>query len=218
MIIRTYGPLVALLLLGAVAAPTSLHAQHLGVTVTRTSSKIRTGFGDGTALSSQNRDAFGGGLTYRKALRSRLALQPELLWVGKGTGSPGSPERSLGYLELPVLLRFGALAPTGSRFSPIFSIGPTVAVLVSCRLKAPPLTNGQQCDEPLASTNLEYKVRRVDAGAMLGFGVEARTRSGSIVGLEGRYEIGLLDSEPDAGTSRNTTAYLMLHWVPANWF
>lgn len=212
---RVLIPLMALV--GVFVPVAGLRAQHVGLTVARTTSDIITTYGNGTAGSHQNRDAVAAGLTYRHSLRRRTVLQAELLWLPKGYGPASKPTRTLGYVEVPVLLRIGALAPTGAALSPVLSLGPTVAVLATCRLQGlQAISASERCDQVLTTPFAQdYRMRRIDAGLMLGLGLEGRARDGSIFGVEGRYELGLLDSERQAGTSRNSTFFVMLHVVPS---
>jgi hypothetical protein len=220
MTVSTRARVRALLLVSALIAPTALAAQRLGVTGARTSTDIYTSYDDGSGSSYPNRNALGVGVTYRKPLRRRLALQPELLWIAKGYGEPASPTRSLTYLEMPVLLRVGTLAPSGAAFSPVLSVGPTVALLLRCRMRGlQAISASDSCDQVLTTPfAADYRMRRFDVGAMVGLGFEARTRGGSIVGVDARFELGLVDTQRTGGTSRNLATLLMLHWVPARGF
>lgn len=58
-------------------------------------------------------------------------------------------------------------------------------------------------------------MRRVDAGLMLGLGLEGRARDGTMFGVEGRYDFGLLDSQRQPGASHNSTLLVMFHVVPS---
>jgi len=110
-------------------------------------------------MSYQNRDAFAAGLTYRHMLRRRLVLQPELWFVQKGYGTARRPTRTLGYGEVPLLLRFGALPAKGATFSPVLSIGPTLAVLATCRLQGlEAISTSERCDQVI-TTPFAYDYR-----------------------------------------------------------
>lgn len=176
-----------------------------------------TTFGDGSAISYQNRQAVAAGLTYRHMLRRRIAFQPELWLVPKGYGTASRPTRSLGYVEVPLLLRIGALASSGAAFSPLLSVGPTLAVLATCRLQGlQAISRSQRCNQVITTPfAYDYRMRRVDAGLMLGLGFEKRMSGGAIVGVEGRYEQGLVDIERQGGRSRNSTFFMLLQVVPA---
>ena len=110
-------------------------------------------------MSYQNRDAFAAGLTYRHMLRRRMVLQPELWFVQKGYGTASRPTRTLGYVEVPLLLRFGALTAKGATFSPVLSIGPTLAVLATCRLQGlEAISTSERCDQVI-TTPFAYDYR-----------------------------------------------------------
>jgi len=217
MLNRRWHIVLSLAVVGWVIHPGHLSAQRLGVTIARTTSDIITTYGDGTGDSHQNRNALAAGLTYRHTLRRRMVLQPELWFVQKGYGTASRPTRTLGYVEVPLLLRIGALPATGTAFSPVLSVGPTLAVLATCRLQGlQAISTSERCDQVITTPFVrDYRMRRVDAGLMLGLGLERRLAGGAIVGVEGRYELGLIDSQRQAGTSRNSTFFVLLQVVPA---
>ena len=210
----------AIAITGLLVHPIVLRAQHLGLTFAYTTSDILTTYSDGTSSGQQNRNAFSAGVTYRHYLGYRTVLQPELLWVPKGYGPDSKPTRTLGYVEVPVLVRFGALAPKGASFSPVFTVGPTLAVLATCKLAGmPAVTTNESCDQVITTPyEADYRMKRVDVGLMLGLGFEARGRKGGIVGIEGRYEHGFVDSENQPGNSHNQVFFLVLHVVPSKWY
>ncbi len=216
MLNRRWHIMLSLAVVGWVIHPGHLCAQRLGVTIARTTSDIITTYGDGDKFSHQNRDAFAAGLTYRHMLRRRLVLQPELWFVQKGYGTASRPTRTLGYVEVPLLLRVGALPAKGAAFSPVLSIGPTLAVLATCRLQGlEAISTSERCDQVITTPfAYDYRMRRVDAGLMLGLGLETRLVGGAIVGVEGRYARGLVDIERTGGTSRNSTFFVLLQVVP----
>lgn len=78
-------------------------------------------------------------------------------------------------------------------------------------------TEGSGCSRRIVEPFVkDYSVRRIDVGALLGIGAEARSRSGTIIGVEGRFEVGLLDMRPRVGgTSRNMTSFLVVNVAPA---
>ena len=202
---------------GLIASPRVSRAQHVGLTAARTTSDIVTKEGNGVGLSHPDRNAISAGITYRHHLRSRAVLQTELLWVPKGFNRQSTPTRTLSYVEVPVLLRIGALAQTGARFSPVLSLGPTIAVLATCRLQGlNAVSRSEHCDQVLTTPfAADYRMRRFDAGLMLGVGLEGRTGDGTILGVEARIERGMLDIERQRGTSQNRTVFVGLHVVPA---
>lgn len=212
-------PLLAIV--AFIAWPSVSRAQHIGLTVARTKSDIFTTYSnDGTGDAHPDRESFGAGVTYRHHLRSRMVLQPELLWVPKGYSRKSSPTRTLGYVEVPVLLRIGAVASTGQAFSPVLTVGPTVSVLASCRLDGlNSITKDQRCDQAITTPySADFHMRRFDVGSMLGLGFEGRSRNGTILGADVRYERGFVDIERQNGTSTNRMFFVTLHVVPSQWY
>ena len=159
MLNRRWHLVLSLAVVGWVIHPGHLSAQRLGVTIARTTSDIITTYGDGDKISYQNRDAFAAGLTYRHMLRRRMVLQPELWFVRKGYGTASRPTRTLGYVEVPLLLRFGALPAKGATFSPVLSIGPTLATLATCRLQGlEAISTSERCEQVI-TTPFAYDYR-----------------------------------------------------------
>ena len=120
------------------------------------------------------------GVLYRGRQIGSAAFQPELQIVQKGTDC-GTSYR-LGYIEAPMLLRYGAVNPGGM----IFTVGPTLAFMPKCSV------------ETQSRCNLEGKppwipdIRRFDLGLIVGGGFELRAEDGGIIGFDLRYDRGLL--------------------------
>jgi hypothetical protein len=135
----------------------------------------------------------GGGLSVTIGMGGRFALQPEMLYVMKGTSlgdvdltddsgnSLGTARvtEAIDYLELPVLAR--AALPATALLRPFLVAGPTLGVRLSQRLR----TKGIEND---SLQELDF-VKRVDLGAALGAGVELGGRGRCV--LEARYTLGL---------------------------
>ena len=208
--------LVSILLLNT---PSDLAAQHLGVTLARTSSDIITSYGNGSSTSYQNRSAFSVGLTYRRPIAPRVAVQPELHIVPKGYGTASSPTRELTYLEAPLLLRIGALAPQGAPVSPVLTLGPTISLLATCTMKGlDAISQSDSCNQVITKPfQADYRQRRLDAGLIAGFGLEGRLKSGSIVGVDARADFGLVDIQRSHGFSQNVSFYISAAYTPARW-
>lgn len=206
---------VGLLVLGFAARPAA--AQPFGFIVGPTFSDVITSYGNNTGSSYQTRRSVTLGATYRRRLARGTVFQPELLLVQRGW-SRSQPTLSLVYLELPLLLRLGALSPEGWPVRPVFTLGPTVSLLAHCKLSELGVAQavGRGCSRRIVQPfDVDYRIQRIDAGAMLGLGVEMRTGGGTIVGVEGRVELGLIDVRPrDGGRSRNATFFIVLNVVP----
>ena len=138
-----------------------------------------------TETSSKVGALFGGFVTV--PLASRLALQPELQFVGKGTklneaANLGTVTASVRYLEFPVLLRY--TIPAGEQTAYVL-VGPTFAVKAgtSAHLDGPGGT---------AHFNIDPAIRTFDAGLAFAGGLEYRRYF-----FELRYTLGLTDVATD---------------------
>ena len=203
-----------LLLFGSAGA---LPGQGIGVMVGKTNSDIINVYQGRPQTSYPDRHASTFGVTYRQHLASWVVLEPELLRVQRGWAEQSHPTLSLTYLELPVLLRLGALSSTGWPVRPTFTVGAALSVLQSCSLTNLDAAHaeGSGCAQRIVSPFTEdYGIRRNDVGAILGVGGEARIAGGTIVGVEGRYELGLNDIRRDDSNSHNSTFFVLLNVVP----
>jgi len=125
-----------------------------------------------------------------------LSLQPEALYVQKGTGAGASTtfisgDLELTYVEVPVLVRFDLPLP-GIR--PFGVAGPMVAFKLECSV------GGTDCGDDVPNQ---------DYGVALGAGV----RLGGVLGLtfEGRYTWGLKDiNDVGAGIDHRTRTFVAL--------
>ena len=209
---RTATPILLVL-----ACAGALAGQGIGITVGKTNSDIINFYRGQPQSSYPDRHAPTFGVTYRQPLASWLVLQPELLLVQRGWAEQSHPTLSLTYLELPMLLRFGALSSTGSPLRPTFTLGGAMSVLQKCSLTNldAARAEGSGCNQRIvAPFNEDYGIRRYDVGAVLGVGGELRV-GGTIVGVEGRYELGLEDIRRDSNQSHNSTMFVLVNIVPS---
>lgn len=143
------------------------------------------------------RTGFAAGLSFDLG-SGLLSLQPEALYVQKGTDDAGTPSATapkLSYAEVPVLLKL-TLGP--SSLQPMAYAGPSVAFRLSCR------TGESDC---AAGT-----FKSTDWGAVLGAGLRVGGRSGFTI--EGRYNWGLKDiHDIGAGVDTRTRTFLILAGV-----
>ena len=136
---------------------------------------------------------FGGGLAFGFDVGHGIAIQPELLFVMKGTslgkvditdnsGSTVGHARialALDYIEVPLLARFSL--PGNGRTSPYMVLGPTLGL------------RGAQRQKMHGDVNLSLPLniaKETDVGAALGMGAEVGTGRGRF-NIEGRYTLGL---------------------------
>lgn len=144
-------------------------------------------------LAHEPRTGFGGGAAFTFELDGALALQPEILFVTKGTSLGqvnvmdwngtviGTTEviQACTYVEIPVLIRVAT--PTAGALSPFLLAGPAIGVLVSQKIVQ------QGMDGGLFQLDV---ARGTDFGITLGFGGEfghGRTRGT----IESRYTLGV---------------------------
>ena len=211
MLGRVFGPLLFF-----VAAPAL--AQRVGLTVGKTNSDIVNLGPSGRPSSSYpDRHAYTFGITYRQRLTSWAVLQPELLRLYRGWAEQNHPTLSLTYVEIPILLRLGAVSSEGSPLKPTFTLGAAASILQSCSLTNLDLARaeGTGCDQRIVSPFTEdYRIRPTDLGVVFGVGAETRVHGGSVVGVEGRFEFGLNDIRRDAQNSHNSTLFILVNVVP----
>jgi outer membrane protein with beta-barrel domain len=205
----------AVLLLGA---GSRVGAQSFGIMLGKTNSDVLNFYNGQLTTSYPDRHAYTEGVTYRLRILPGVALEPELLRVQRGWAEQSHPTLSLTYVELPVLLRFGGVTRGGWPVLPTFSVGSSIAWATSCALTNPDLARveGTGCDQRIAgSFSEDYGINRVDFGAILGVGMEFRVAHRTLVGLEGRYELGLTDIRRDpTQTSHNSTLFVVATVVP----
>jgi len=160
-------------------------AQRLGIVGGGTFSQIH-GASDVTA---RNRTGTMFGLTLLLPASS-FALQPELLFVNKGSefdvSGVGTRNIKLDYLELPVLVRFEA-APNAP-INPHLYVGPSIAFNVGCNVTL------KGAGVPLTSSDCKrdefLKPADVDWNAVVGAGVDVAVGGFGITG-GARYGVGL---------------------------
>lgn len=157
-----------------------------------------TGFGVKAGLAYANirghdvydqnfRMGFSGGVFLTYGFGSSFAVQPEVLFVRKGSkysnGSGSDAYRetlTLDYLEVPVLLKFELLAAKSFRFH--FFAGPSLAFKLRARVKA--TFGGATEVETLDS------IKNTDFCLAAGFGLEYLLRRGRLA-FDLRYTTGM---------------------------
>jgi len=141
------------------------------------------------------RTGFVGGGFFTIRIGKYFALEPQVLYVQKGTNLAPPPEVSYtqDYVEIPLLIT-GKYPLAGSmRFAPTIFAGPAVAFQTSCTFTSGGGTfpggvyvpvNGARCDSILAQTG--SSLRHTDALLVFGGGFHV----GPLV-LLARYDLGL---------------------------
>lgn len=193
--------ILSLLAGGATAAQAQTSNVHFGLKAGVNFSKYTGPDAPNNALiSTLYRTGLSGGVLAEVELSEHFAVQPELLYTLKGTKeifiNTATRYQSLGYLDIPVLLKFKI---------PHFFVeaGPQLGVLV----------HAKQTLESSATieTNNRSDFRTTDLGYAVGLGVQ--DTNGLLLGV--RYNGGLTNI-PDNGSSlrlRNNTFHIYIGYV-----
>lgn len=148
------------------------------------------------ALQPFGPGGFGGFLTLR--LTERIAIQPEVLYMMKGTEYDDEDlSLKLGYVEVPVLARV-ALASAHGGIEPHILVGPAVSLNTTCKWE------GRENNIKVEIDCAEFDdARSVDFGIVFGGGFAIPTGAFSIV-LDGRYNLGLSSVFEDVDIKNST--------------
>jgi hypothetical protein len=171
---RVTGWRVAAAAAALMIVPTAVvHAQRIGVVAGATFSQLR-GIEN---VKAKNRQGTMFGATLRLPLGAAMAIQPELLFVNKGSelelGTGETKNLRLDYFELPVLLRFEG--GQGSAFGPHFYAGPSIGYNLDCKVSSSGVTN----------TSSGLQARRLPQAGQAGVERHRRCRRGSLRGWTG---------------------------------
>lgn len=139
------------------------------------------------------------GIGGRRTLVGGLAIAAEAIYAVKGVQAKvGSAGLRQAWLELPVLLRHEF--PVTGAVRPHLLAGPTLGWLVACDFNGGGAV--EPCDERYGE---EESYHRLDAGIMLGAGLELRQ-----LGVSVRYELGWRDINRAPGfVSKNRTLFVL---------
>lgn len=160
-----------------------------------------------------------------------VALQGELLFIWKGaTGVPllievepvpgltveTSGDLRLGYLELPLLLKVGTPTRTGPR--PALYAGPALALQVACETELVNRFFAEGTGDPRGESREELPCdagggaprQRVDAGLIVGGGLEIPMGDRTVLAIEARYDHGLVTLDTGSGRAVRNRALMML--------
>lgn len=188
---RVTGWRVAAAAAALMVAPTAVvHAQRIGVVAGATFSQLR-GIEN---VKAKNRQGTMFGATLRLPLGNAIAVQPELLFVNKGSelelGTGETKNLRLDYFELPVLLRFEG--GQGSAFGPHFYAGPSIGYNLDCKVSSSGVTNtSSDCkrDDFLKPAKVEWS-------GIVGAGVDLSVGGLGVTG-GARYGVGLSNISKD---------------------
>ena len=134
--------------------------------------------------------AFGGGVFFEYSFSPQFAVQPEFLFMMKGTKFDAtvgtvteSAKLKFTYIEVPILMKFKI--PTEGNFKPNIFAGPAVDLLLSAKA-----ANG-------GSIDIKPAFKDIDFGVAFGAGFMYALEKGGIT-FDARYTLGLTDI-PDTG-------------------
>jgi len=186
-ILRVSPVLVVILLLSI-----SVHAQEEGVGVTGKGIKLGAGWGsfstNDSVLVSGTIGGFAGGAFLTYNITPRLAIQPELMYVRKGTGDNNflfGDGYKIGYLEFPVLLKYNFSSE--KRLIPSVFLGPAVSTLLSAEVYQDRfLFSDERYD-------VKDGMKSVDFGLVFGGEVAFRSTRAVKFFLDVRYTLGLVN-------------------------
>ena len=167
-------------------------AQEEGVGITGKGIKLGATWGslntNDSVFEAGAAGGFTGGAFLTYNITPRLAIQPELIYVQKGTGDNNffyGDGYNLGYLELPVLLKYN-LSPD-TRLVPSVFFGPAVSTLLSAEIY----------DDHFFGDDEVYDVKdgmkNVDFGLVFGGEVAFRSTRPVRFFFDVRYTLGLVN-------------------------
>lgn len=170
-----------------------VHAQRLGIIAGGTFSQVRSS--EDLHASNRTGTIFGASLQF--PIGTSVALQPELLFLNKGskftspTGVPGGGNLRLDYFEVPLLLRYDF---SRGIVGPHLYAGPSVGFNVGCKISYRATNTNAGTSTDCNKDN--FKPKSLDYGLTVGGGVDFNL--GGIGATAGaRYGIGLADIRND---------------------
>ena len=125
---------------------------------------------------------FGGGVFMNYPLTESISLQPELLFMMKGTKADDDDIDAgyrMTYIDIPILAKFAV--PTEGAFTPCFFAGPFIALNLSAEMYME--------DEDM---DIKDDIKSTDFGLMFGGGFDYAMGEGYLT-FDARYALGLTD-------------------------
>lgn len=129
---------------------------------------------------------FGGGAFIEYSFNSQFAIQPEALFMMKGTKAEEGDEKiNLTYIEVPVLLKFKP-AMEGN-FKPSIFAGPALGLLMSAKADV----YDEVEDEIVEDVDIKDDMKSIDFGIAFGAGFMYMMQNGGGITFDARYTMGL---------------------------
>ncbi|HET9066383.1 MAG TPA: porin family protein [Gemmatimonadales bacterium] len=168
-----------------------------------TSGKV-TVQGDDVGLTLGSRTGFAGGVSMRFPVGTMASIEIDGMYAQKGTkitGDGESAELKLGYIEVPVVLRY-ELGDASTH--PFVLAGASVSLKAGCDVtaKSSGISAGFDCDDLF-----EGKQKSVDAGLTVGAGVAVNRFS-----VQARYTHGMMelfDDNDNSVTTKNRALFFL---------
>lgn len=167
----------------AAAQPALAQQNMIGVKGGFVSADLNTSNIEGTFDA---RTGFAGGAFLQVNVGQSFSIQPEALYVAKGSEVDGDFEVKLSYLEVPILLQYHIPAAV---VSPRLFAGPSLAFEMSCDLAQGGVSI--TCDEG------DTQTKSADFGLVFGAGVDVPAGP-VVITFDGRYDLGATNIE-DSG-------------------
>jgi hypothetical protein len=168
-----------------------VRAQRLGIVAGGTFSQLR-GLDN---VQAKNRSGTVFGLSLKLPMSGRVALQPELLFINKGSkvqdNNTGTADIRLDYLEIPLLRFDRSLA---SVLTPHFYLGPSLSYNVGCNVKVS-TSPGASSD---CKRDMFFEPNHIDWGAVVGAGLDLNLGGFGVTG-GARYGVGMANVSKDDG-------------------
>ncbi|MDD8030808.1 MAG: porin family protein [Acidobacteriota bacterium] len=194
----------------------------IGLLVSPSFSAIKFGVKGGLSLANlsfepgipevdfKSKAGFVGGVSMNIGLSRMFSLQPEVLYVQKGSkfseginGDSYEVKINFDYLEIPLLLNL-SFQKEGSSFAPSIFAGPYIGLNTSAKAKA--TYGGETYTE-----DLKDYIKDTDFGLTFGIGLGKQLGAGKLL-LDVRYDLGLTNIVEDAaeGESAKTRTWLFM--------
>ncbi|MFW6089565.1 MAG: porin family protein [Gemmatimonadota bacterium] len=135
----------------------------------------------------ESRTGFGFGGFLQVMVAPNFSIQPEALYLSKGTSEEGGDgEVKVNYLQVPVLVQYHLPTPG---VSPRLFAGPSIAFETGCDFEEDGVS--ASCEDELIS------MKSADFGLVFGAGVDIPA-GGVVVTFDGRYDMGVTNLSDEA--------------------
>ncbi|MCX6832711.1 MAG: porin family protein [candidate division Zixibacteria bacterium] len=148
-------------------------------------------------------------LTY--SISPKLVVQPELLYVAKGSANSNilnSSGFNCGYLEVPVLLKYNP--SDKGRLKPGFFLGPAISTLLSAELYSDGFGSNYSYD-------VKNGMKSLDISVIVGGEIEFRSSKSVKFIVDVRYSLGLINAVDPTKWNEGRKVVGKGDWGPIHW-